>query len=370
MESLLRHAPASTASSARQDERDAAELYAAPETSALTTNADGASVLEESLKTRLQDSKEKKVPEPEPTLQLPQETVAAGKSSKPVAPARAKTNAGARRVWQAVALSLLLIAIGAAALAFYYSRARSGGGVDGTAPISISDQQRRVEEKLTEAERLMAEGNVTDAIARLRYAIKLDPSNARAHRMLADALERMGNVNEAIDEYRVATELDPGNEETKLRYADALRRVGRIDEARDIYQKLSSSSSEEVARTAKEKLAQMPSAPASNTGQAREQGGAEGSDNAAAAPPAATQGTAAPTAPTSGGGKPGRDPVASYNRAMKIVEGKDIRKMNRADLILAYTLFQYAQRGPNAADATRHLRELDNELFVRRKRNQ
>jgi hypothetical protein len=65
---------------------------------------------------------------------------------------------------------------------------------------------------------------------------------------------------------------------------------------------------------------------------------------------------------------PKNDPVASYNTAMKIIEGKDIRKMNRAELIRAYELFQYAQRGPRAADASRHLQELDKELFERRKR--
>jgi hypothetical protein len=55
---------------------------------------------------------------------------------------------------------------------------------------------------------------------------------------------------------------------------------------------------------------------------------------------------------------------------MRIIEGKDIRKMNRAELIRAYELFQYAQAGPRAADANRHLRELDKELFERRRRGQ
>jgi hypothetical protein len=87
---------------------------------------------------------------------------------------------------------------------------------------------------------------------------------------------------------------------------------------------------------------------------------------------AAEQTGAPPPAANSTGdaGRPKNDPVASYNTAMKIIEGKDIRKMNRAELIRAYELFQYAQAGPNAANANRYLRELDKELFERRKRKQ
>lgn len=290
---------------------------------------------------------------------------------------RKKTDAGARRMWQVAAFVLLVVAVGATALAFYYSRRAGVGARDssGTAPISISDQQRLVEEKLSEAESLLAAGNVTDAIARLRYAIRLDPSNAKAHRLLADALERTGAVNEAIDEYRAATQHDPNNEETWLRYADALRRVGRMDEAREIYQKLSTSSAEETARVAKEQLAGLPpvASSASNTEQSRTQNLREenGANTGAQSSPASTQpgATTASASNNSRAGSPKNDPVTSYNTAIKIIEGKDIRKINRAELLHAYELFQYAQQGPNAADATRRLRQLDKELFERRKRN-
>jgi tetratricopeptide (TPR) repeat protein len=293
--------------------------------------------------------------------------------------AQKRTTTGARRMWQLAALALLVVAIGAAALAFYYSRGTGSGARDaqGTGPISISDQQRLVEEKLSEAESLLSAGNVTDAIARLRYAIRLEPSNARAHRLLAEALERTGAVNEAIDEYRAAAQYDPNNEETQLRYADALRRVGRTDEARDIYQKLSSSGSAEVSRTAKEQLSTLPPANASNSEAARDarsQNRPEenGTNTSAAASSPGTTGAGGPTTATNndGAGRPKNDPVASYNTALRIIEGKDIRKMNRAELIRAYELFQYAQTGPRAADANRHLRELDKELFERRKRKQ
>lgn len=281
-----------------------------------------------------------------------------------------KSEGGGRRVWQLTALALLVVAVGATALAFYYSR-RSAAERDAKtgAPISISDQQRVVEEKLSEAETLLASGNVTDAMARLRYAIRLDPTNARAHRLLAEALERTGAVNEAIDEYRAATQYDPNNEETLMRYADALRRVGRTDEAREIYQKLSASSSAEKSRTAKEQLAVMPPAQSSNT-EAERNARSQNRAEEASTTPASSSSTQpnSSTVPPNSTGKGKNDPVASYNKAMQIIEGKDIRKMNRADLINAYELFQYAQSGPHAADATRHLRELDKELFERRKR--
>jgi tetratricopeptide (TPR) repeat protein len=378
MESLLRHAPASSQTEATPD----AEVYAAPETSALSVGPGAQAAIEESLKTSVQDSSESGEAKVSANSgKSPRLTVASNDARAKAVPASsARPVSGSRSVWQVAALALLFVAVGAVALAFYFSHGKGNAAGGGDAPISLSDQQRRVEENLAEADRLLADGKVTDAIARLRYAVKLDPSNARAHRMLADALERTGNVNEAIDEYRAAVESDSRDEDTRLRYADALRRVGRVDEAREIYQKLSASSTEEVTRTAKEKLAQMPATASSTdsaeTREARAQnrageGEANTSGNGVSSSGSTTGAENSGAAgKVNSGGKGGNDPVSSYNRAMKIIEGKDIKKMNRADLILAYTLFQYAQRGPNKAEADRHVRELDNELFVRRKRKQ
>jgi tetratricopeptide (TPR) repeat protein len=375
MDSLLRRPAPSKSSQQEESNAQTPTEGEAPVTTALSSiGNDNERPSEESSSNTVQ---------PEATLRAKQEAatvVVAATNEKRVAEPSAKkkkTEQSARRMWQVAAFVLLVVAVGATALAFYYSRRAGARDAQGNAPISISDQQRLVEEKLAEAETLLAAGNVTDAIARLRYAIRLDPSNAKAHRLLAEALERTGAVNEAIDEYRAATQHDPNNEETWLRYADALRRVGRTDEAREIYQKLSSSSSEEVARVAKEQLAALPPATVSNvngsrderTQNLREENGANNNNTTASSSPASTQG-GAPTASAnnSGAGKSGNDPVASYNTAMKIIEGKDIRKMNRAELIRAYELFQYAQQGPHAGDATRHLRDLDKELFERRKR--
>lgn len=294
---------------------------------------------------------------------------------------------GASRKWLVIVPALIVLVLGAVALALYFSGRTGARDAQGTGGPGGGDARRTVEERLAEAETLLASGNVTEAMARLRSVIRLEPANARAHRLLAEALERTGAVNEAIDEYRLAAQYDPGNEETQLRYADALRRVGRTDEAREIYQKLSTSSSEEVSRAAKEQLSALSSsASASNADAARsddertaaraETNGANTNNGTAQAPDSSSTRPGAPSSSTDGGGdvstrvKARNDPVASYNTAMKIIEGKDIRKMNRAELIRAYELFQYAQSGPNAADATRRLQALDRELFERRKRKQ
>jgi tetratricopeptide (TPR) repeat protein len=289
-----------------------------------------------------------------------------------------------RRAWQVAGVALIVLAVGAGTAIFYYSRRTQTGDAGGSsAPASGTDQKRLVEERVAEAETLLAEGKVAEAISRLRSVIRLDPSNPRAHRLLAEALERTGAVNEAIGEYRIAAEKDPNNEETLLRYADALRRVGRTDEAREIYQKLSSSSSAEVSRVAKEQLASL-SELSSGTERPRDERALnraeEGEANTNGAPPTSSSsstrtGAASPSASgnnsdAAGAPRSRNDPATSYATAMKIIEGKDIRKMNRAELIRAYELFQYAQSGPNAADANRRLRELDKELFERRKRRQ
>jgi tetratricopeptide (TPR) repeat protein len=382
MESILRgHAAHPSPPPSARQETNKGQVFtdpdaiAAPDTTALAGGTDGVYDSEAASVTRAR-AETVLAAHDETNASLPASADGAPTNEKPgaAAPSAAaqKTEVGARRLWQIAALALLVVAVGAGALAFYYARRSGTRDGQGATPISISDQRRLVEEKLAEAESLLASGNVTEAIARLRYAIRLEPSNPRGHRLLAEALERTGAVNEAIDEYRAATQYDPNNEETWLRYADALRRVGRTDEARDIYQKLSSSASAEVARTAKEQLAALPTIAASNPEQPRESR-AQNRPEESAANIGGASSSSAPSPPSStnsngAGVRPKNDPVASYNTAMKIIEGKDIRKMNRAELIRAYELFQYAQSGPQAADANRRLRELDKELFERRKR--
>lgn len=390
MESILRrHVPAPAASppAAPPLQREAnSEAFAdettvaAPITTALATGADGSS----SSRSASEDSyaaqaaRASNGSQAEGGAKADGADVKEGRASGPSAAGRRM--ARPRGVLKLAGLALVGLAVGAGAIILYYSRSSvandSSSSNSASAPASTSDPKRLMEERLSEAEALLAEGKVSEAISRLRQAIRVEPSSARAHRLLAEALERTGAVNEAIDEYRVAAQLDPANEEIQLRYADALRRVGRTDEAREIYQRLSASSSAEVARGAKEQLGGMPAQTASNNAQGTQADGAEesaGSANTGAPPAASSSSTSAPPASANTGSSASRsknDAAASYATAMKIIEGKDIRKMNRAELIRAYELFQYAQTGPNSADANRRLRELDKELFERRKRKQ
>lgn len=381
MESILRR-PAPAPSSQREANNAQAftdnEATAVPVTTALAAGADSQRVREDSATVQTVAAKgvqaEKAV-----------KVDGAATESQVVKPSAAKRkDSRTRRTLQLAVLALVALAAGLGALAFYYSRNAGTSDPGGTAPVSTNDQRRVVAEKLSEAETLLAEGKTAEAISRLRSAIRLEPSNSRAHRLLAEALERTGAVNEAIDEYRAAAQNDPGNEETLLRYADALRRVGRTEEASEIYQKLSSSSSVEVARLAKEQLG-ATSQTASNNAGTRDANSPDSNEETventettsrpASSSSSTRTGASTASANGSGGGAPGaarpkNDPVTSYTTAMKIIEGKDIRKMNRAELIRAYELFQYAQSGPNAADANRRLRELDKELFERRKRKQ
>ncbi|HKS28902.1 MAG TPA: tetratricopeptide repeat protein [Pyrinomonadaceae bacterium] len=357
---------------------DGNETTAAPVTTALAQGTDGAGVRADRAAAATIAAN---VARPEATVKAD----GAESAGRAAAPATVKRQAArTRRGFLLAGLTLAALAVGLSAFALYRSR-RDDSPTAG-APASTNDPKRAVEERLAEAESLLAEGRTAEAISRLRAAIRLEPSNAKAHRMLAEALERNGAVNEAIEEYRAAVQSEPGNEETQLRYADALRRVGRTDEAREIYQKLSASSSSDVSREAKAQLDALPppqsalnngeTRSATQPGSTEEARGTENTQTASSTTSASSSSTAAragttpPPANGTGASRPKNDPVASYNTAMKIIEGKDIRKMNRAELIRAYELFQYAQAGPKAADANRRLQELDKELFERRKRGQ
>jgi tetratricopeptide (TPR) repeat protein len=176
------------------------------------------------------------------------------------------------------------------------------------------------------------------AVARLREANALDPSNTKAHRRLAELLAESGARREAIEELRAVTRNAPedftawrqlgaaqfaeglyhdaaesyrrlvalvGVSATDpndlLSYADALRLSGRPEEARGIYQRLASAPSTDVASAARERLAELaqptPSPlPGPRHGeQASEQTPREG--ETASSVPAGPAATPAPVAP-------------------------------------------------------------------------
>ncbi|MFM8436564.1 MAG: tetratricopeptide repeat protein, partial [Planctomycetia bacterium] len=83
---------------------------------------------------------------------------------------------------------------------------------------------------------LRAEGEVDHnsaaAVADLQYAIEIDPSHVRAHRLLLGLLCEQGRWQQAVAIADAAEKLDPVDIWTRLKHADVLLALGRIDEAR------------------------------------------------------------------------------------------------------------------------------------------
>jgi len=78
---------------------------------------------------------------------------------------------------------------------------------------------------------LLVRGQIDEAIAELREAMRLDPADAEAHSNLGVALARRGRSDEAIDHYRQALSLDPRQTQAYSNLGNALLQQGRTDEA-------------------------------------------------------------------------------------------------------------------------------------------
>jgi tetratricopeptide (TPR) repeat protein len=223
-----------------------------------------------------------------------------------------------------------------------------------TAPASV-DAKQQFEEKVAEAEGLLAQGNMEGALGRLREANALDPSNTRAHRRLGELLLSTGVRREAIDEFRAVTRNAPedftawrqlataqfaeglyrdaaesyrrvvslAGEQTAdpsdlLSYADALRLSGRADEARAVYERLTTAAASDVASLARQRLTELAQAqpvPAPSvrageqTGEHTSSAPHEGETASATSPLTQTQ--PAPPAPTPAPAQPTPTPQAS-----------------------------------------------------------
>jgi tetratricopeptide (TPR) repeat protein len=173
-----------------------------------------------------------------------------------------------------------------------------------TAP-PVADANAQFEQKLAEAEALLASGDMQGALSRLREANALDPANTRAHRRLGELLLSAGARREAIEEFRALTSNAPddsgawrqlalaqvdegldrdavesfrrfvalvGGESSVdphdlLVYAGALRNSGRADEARALFQRLASSPDAAVSGLARSQLDALARAQATPTPQ-------------------------------------------------------------------------------------------------------
>lgn len=225
----------------------------------------------------------------------------------PTSDARSATHARSpeRRRWPAiVALSLSFLLFMVAASWFIARHLMAGAPNDRAteAPVAPAqpDANQLFEEKLVEAEAMLAQGKLDGAIKALREAAALDPGNTRAHRRLGEILLESGARREAIEEFRAVARNAPedftawrqlaaaefaeglyresaesyrrlialvgeasADPHDLLSYADALRLSGRTDEARIIYGRLTNVPFAELARVADQRLAQLapPSEP-------------------------------------------------------------------------------------------------------------
>jgi len=163
-----------------------------------------------------------------------------------------------------------------------------------TAPTPAPDAAQRFEEKMAEAEALLAQGNMDAALQSLRDANAIDPANSRAHKRLGELLLAAGARREAIEELKAAARSAPDDSNVwkqlamaqfaeglyrdaaesykrlfalvgdaaadpadLLAYADSLRLSGRAEESRAVYQKLTTSAVPEVAESARQHLAEL-----------------------------------------------------------------------------------------------------------------
>ncbi|HEX8846101.1 MAG TPA: tetratricopeptide repeat protein [Pyrinomonadaceae bacterium] len=381
MENLLRRAQA------RQSNDDGVKLAAA---------APAASPVSQQTTTLPSDAARSEPP--------PDSTVAPKAASTPKDTQEVHPNVRSRRLWQVAAVALLCVALVAGVLAFVLSRRTNSTDNANTSPISISDQKQLVAGKLAEAEALLTKGEFDPAINVLRAALKLDPANVEAHMRLGNALERTGARQEAIKEYEAAAASDPGNvsawrslasaqfeeqlyneavesyrrllaasgnnvdDETWLAYGDALRLAGRKDEARAAYQKIGASASAAVAQEARRHLTELGPPPVTvNTERTSEERAGQGRESEATTPsptpqPSVTQTPAATSTATQ------VDYDAYYFQAVNIVNGRDPKKIERAELLRALALFQQAALGgTHRAEAQRAADRLGKEYDRRRK---
>ncbi|HEX8475418.1 MAG TPA: tetratricopeptide repeat protein [Pyrinomonadaceae bacterium] len=225
------------------------------------------------------------------TLASASPSVAPAVNARPAAP-KSRT----RQAWYVAAgVSVLLLLATLTAFWLGVGPFRRGAsavaGNGATETPAVADPKQLSDEKMTEAEALLAGGDLDAAIARLREATTLNPSNNAAHRRLGALLFDNGRRREAIEEYRAIirsdardaeawralarAQLDESlyveasesyrqlialagegslNDNELLAYAESLRLSGRARDAQTYYQRLVSSSVADVANSARQYL--------------------------------------------------------------------------------------------------------------------
>ncbi|HYX40776.1 MAG TPA: hypothetical protein VE821_03715, partial [Pyrinomonadaceae bacterium] len=238
------------------------------------------------------------------------------------------------------------------------------------------------------------------AIEELRAVTGLEPNDRDAWRQLAEAQLAEKLYADAADSYHTLIGLSDearADERLQLAYADALRLAGRADDASAIYKTLVASPLPDVARTSKQRLAEITaSAKPTNTNE-RTQNTNEASNaqptpvsqQAAANPMPRPSASPTPTNNTSALSPAGHyqrgvslwatnraaaitefraaaagdgNPDAYYYLGLSFAEGRDPRTLGRAELVAALEFFQRARAGHFSAQARRYEDQLGQEF--------
>jgi tetratricopeptide (TPR) repeat protein len=365
-----------------------------------------------------------------PPPETPAQTIDIPAAAAVTPPKQTRPGARTRRVWPVIVGLLAIMALTAGLIVFLNARRNEPvfSNTSNAPPPPVDDRKRLVDEQLAEASALLAAGQTSEAIARLRSAIELDPMNAEARVLLGQALEKSGDHQAAMEEYRIATRNDQNHAEawrglasaqlaerlfkdsaesyrrlialkgeaevddnTWLDYAQALLLAGQTEEARAIYQRVAASGQPDSASKAKQELAQLTLLPSANANtnvntqpSPRDPHVDQTENNNAAAQPTPTpqptpsapatptpSPTAQPTpAPTTTPANDNRAPVtdadAYYERGMNIIRGRDLKSLPRAELLQALEYFQRARGGTRRAESARYIQLLGRE-YDRRK---
>lgn len=246
------------------------------------------------------------------------------------------------------------------------------------------DRRQLFEDKLSEAESLLAQGDLDAALARLREANVIDPANTRAHRRLGEILFDTGARRAAVEEFRAVTRNAPqdftawrqlaaaqfaealyrdaaesyrrvlmlvgeqnADPQDLLSYADALRLSNRPEEARAYYERLAATPYTLVADAARARLAEMPSpTPSPTPSPVNEDPGAgtqgTGGTTTPAGPDAAPTPAPQPTPVPPTGAPAPRPPAATSSE--RYLRGVELWPTNRA---AAAEAFRAAARAGN-----------------------
>jgi len=105
-------------------------------------------------------------------------------------------------------------------------------------PIAVLDRfVRNSASRVTAANRAMQRGDVEQAAALYREAVKTNPDDALAHYNLGFALVRLGHPEEAETEFRKTLEIDPKNRDAHFNLATSLARKDQWAEAAEHFRR-------------------------------------------------------------------------------------------------------------------------------------